>query len=137
MVVLQYPAALILQAVAAVIGKLSDVRLGTGQAENILHPAVGIFPGEDAVFPDGIEQPVCFYAFMPQVPVGKRTLGAHGSGMDTHIGIALRVSGADIKVFIQRLFFINIGCFPEYGVDRKSTRQNSSNPSLSRIQSSA
>ena len=58
MIVLQYPAALILQAVAAVIGKLPDVRLGTGQAENILHPAVGIFPGEDAIFPDGIKQPV-------------------------------------------------------------------------------
>ena len=50
MVVLQYPAALILQAVAAVIGKLPDVRLGTGQAENVLHPAVGIFPGEELYF---------------------------------------------------------------------------------------
>ncbi len=47
MVVLQYPATLILQAVAAVVGKLPDVRLGTGQAENVLHPAVCLFPGEE------------------------------------------------------------------------------------------
>lgn len=115
MVILQYPAALILQTVAAIVRKLPDVRLGAGQGEDVLHPAVCLSPGQDAVFPYGIKHPVCFNPFVPQVPVGECALGTQGSGMDTHIGITFRVSGADIKVFVQRLLLIDVGCFPEYG----------------------
>ena len=44
----------------AVIGKLPDVRFRAGRAEDILHLAVCLILIEDAVFPDGIKQPVRF-----------------------------------------------------------------------------
>ena len=115
MVVLKHPPAFGFQAVAAVIRELPDVRLGAGEGEDVLHPAVCLLAGEYAVFPDGVKHPVRFDPFVPQVAVCQHPLGLHGPHMDTHIGVAFRVAGADIKVFIQRLFLIYIRCLPEYG----------------------
>ena len=115
MVVLKHPPAFGLQAVAAVVGELPDVRLGAGECEDILHPAVCLLAGEDAAPPDGVKEPVCLDPLVAQVPVGQRPFGLHGPRMDAHIGVAFRVAGADVEVFIQCLFLIDVGCLPEYG----------------------
>ncbi len=115
MVVLEHPPAFRFQAVAAVVGELPDVRLGAGEGEDVLHPAVGVAAGEDAVLPDGVEQPVRLDPLVAQVPVGQRPLRLHGPGMDAHIGVAFRVAAADIQVFVQRLFLMDVGCLPEHG----------------------
>ena len=131
MVVLKHPFAFRFQAVAAVVGELPDVRLGAGEGEDVLHPAVGVAAGEDAVLPDGVEQPVRLDPLVAQVPVGQRPLRLHGPGMDAHIGVALRVAAADIQVFVQRLFPVDVGCLPEHGAAAAVGAFDSCRPVLS------
>ena len=87
----------------------------TGEAEGILHPAVGIFSGENAVLPDGIKQPVCLCSFSAQVPVSQDASGYFCPGMDAYIGVALGVSAAYIQVFLQCFFLMYIRSIPEHG----------------------
>ena len=100
MIVLKYLAGRIYQTVAAVVGKMANMGLCSGQAEGIAHPSVSIFFCQDAIFPDGIKYLMGFDTLTPQLGICKGPFGEFCAGMYAYISIAVRITAADIQVFL-------------------------------------
>jgi hypothetical protein len=96
--ILQDSAAFFDQSVPHIPGETADVRLLFGQAEDILHPSIGVFLRQDPAFPDPVKGLVSADPFVSQFTVGEGAERYQGTCMDTDIGIALGIMLADIQV---------------------------------------
>ena len=97
--ILQDSVALFDQLVAHIPEKTTDVRLLFGQAEDILHPTIGVFLRQDPVFPDSVKSLVSEDPFVSQFTIGKIAEWCQGTFVDTDIGVAFGGVLADIQVF--------------------------------------
>jgi len=111
--ILQDSAAFFDQSVAHILGETSDVRLLFGQAEDILHPSVGVLLRQDPVFPDLVKSLVSADPFVPQLTVGEGSQWSQGTFVDTDIGVAFGVVLADIQMLVTGFTAVDIACIPQ------------------------
>ena len=111
--ILQDPVAFFDQSVAHIPGETADVRLLFGQAEDILHPAVGVLLRKDPVFPDPVKGLVSTDPFVSQFTVGEGAERYQSIFVDTDIGVAFGIVLADIQVLVSRFTAVDITCIPQ------------------------
>ena len=98
LVILQNSTAFLDQPIAHIPGETADVRLLFGQAEDVLHPSIGVFLRQDPVFPDPVKGLVSADPFVSQFPVSKGAKRYQGTFVDTDIGVAFGIVLADIQM---------------------------------------
>ena len=111
--ILQDPVAFFDQSVAHIPGETADVRLLFGQAEDILHPSIGVFLRQDPAFPDPVKSLVGADPFVSQFTVGKSAERYQSTFVDTDIGVAFWVVLTDIQVLVSGFTAIDITCIPQ------------------------
>ena len=111
--ILQNLPALFNQSVAHILRKTADVRLLFGQAEDILHPSIGVLLRKDPVFPDLIKCLVGADPFISQFTIGESAEWSQGTFVDTDIGVAFGIVLADIQVFSTGFTAVNVACIPQ------------------------
>ena len=101
------------QSVTHIPGETSDVRLLFGQAEDILHPAIGVFLCKDPAFPDPVKGLVSTDPFVSQFTVGKSAERYQSTFVDTDIGVAFGIVLTDIQVLVPCFTTVDIACIPQ------------------------
>ena len=111
--ILQDSAAFFDQSVAHIPGETSDVRLLFGQAEDILHPAIGVFLRKDPVFPDPVKVLMGADPFVSQFTIGEGAKRCQSTFVNTDIGVAFGIVLADIQVLVSGFTAVDITCIPQ------------------------
>ena len=89
------------------------MRLLFGQAEDILHPAIGVFLRQDPAFPEPVKGLVSADPFVSQFTVGESAEWSQSAFMNTDIGVAFRVVLADIQALTACFTAVDIACIPQ------------------------
>jgi hypothetical protein len=82
-------------------GEHTDVALVTGDAELLGKPSVSFGARLGAVFPDGVEGPVCVHLGPSQIGVGEPAEGLRGSRVTADVGVA-RLAPVELLVMEVR-----------------------------------
>ena len=89
---------------AVVIRKYADVSIGACETEAVSQPLVGVVSGHDAGLPDPVKPSVRLNALVSQLRPGQCAQGLQRSLVDTNIGVAHRITGANIQKFCRYIF---------------------------------
>ena len=89
------------------------MRLLFGQAEDILHPTIGVFLRQDPAFPDPVKGLVGADPFVSQFTVGKSAERYQSTFVDTDIGVAFGIVLTDIQVLVPCFTTVDIACIPQ------------------------
>lgn len=90
-----------------------NVSILQAQAKRISKPAVSVLPCHDAGLPDEIEFPMSPNPQIPQISIGRRTQWDIRAGMNSDIGIAIRVVVADEQFLVARAIVIDLRCWSQ------------------------
>ena len=96
-----------------ICGKISDVCLIGALGELILDPPVGIFSGQDSIFPDHIKHPVCPDSQIAQIPVCKCALWRLRTFVHAYISVTAWIMLAYIQLLSVWICAVYISCIAQ------------------------